>query len=552
MTKEYSILIGGAAGEGSKKAGLIIAKFLSNYGYKIYVYEDYQSIIKGGHNFSLIRASVDQTMSPREDIDFLLALNEDTVDRHKKNLNDKNNLIYNDTISVKGGIGVSANKIVEEFKGIPIMRNTALVGAFAKVIGINWVTVQKVLKQELPIETEMNLKIAKAAYNQAKTVLKIEKLKSKPLPLLSGNEAIALGALSAGLDAYVSYPMTPATGILNYMASVATDHNIRVYQPENEISVINTAVGLAFSGRKTMIATSGGGFDLMVEGLSLTAQSETPLVIVEAQRMGPSTGVPTYNGQSDLMYVLSAGHGEFERLVVAPGDAEEAFYLTGLAMNISWKYQMPSIVLSDKEVSESTFSFDEKNVKFVTPQKPLMWNGKGSYLRYKQTKDGISPLAFPGTKGALVKGTSYEHNEMGIATEDEKEIKAMQDKRMKKYELMKREVDKIKSVKVYGNKKSKKAVMVWGLSKGPAIEVAEKLGLKVIQPLILNPFPEKQIKKELEGVNQLLVAEVNSTGQLAKLLTANGIKVSGKVLKYNGRPFTGPELEKKLKTKFKK
>lgn len=552
MTKEYSILIGGAAGEGSKKAGLIIAKFLSNYGYKIYVYEDYQSIIKGGHNFSLIRASVDQTMSPREDIDFLLALNEDTVDRHKKNLNDKNNLIYNDTISVKGGIGVSANKIVEEFKGIPIMRNTALVGAFAKVIGINWVTVQKVLKQELPIETEMNLKIAKAAYNQAKTVLKIEKLKSKPLPLLSGNEAIALGALSAGLDAYASYPMTPATGILNYMASVATDHNIRVYQPENEISVINTAVGLAFSGRKTMIATSGGGFDLMVEGLSLTAQSETPLVIVEAQRMGPSTGVPTYNGQSDLMYVLSAGHGEFERLVVAPGDAEEAFYLTGLAMNISWKYQMPSIVLSDKEVSESTFSFDEKNVKFVTPQKPLMWNGKGSYLRYKQTKDGISPLAFPGTKGALVKGTSYEHNEMGIATEDEKEIKAMQDKRMKKYELMKREVDKIKSVKVYGNKKSKKAVMVWGLSKGPAIEVAEKLGLKVIQPLILNPFPEKQIKKELEGVNQLLVAEVNSTGQLAKLLTANGIKVSGKVLKYNGRPFTGPELEKKLKTKFKK
>ncbi|MBZ1356426.1 MAG: hypothetical protein KY054_01465 [Candidatus Nealsonbacteria bacterium] len=206
--------------------------------------------------------------------------------------------------------------------------------------------------------------------------------------------------------------------------------------------------------------------------------------------------------QSDLIYVLSAGHGEFERLVVAPGDAEEAFYLTGLAMNISWKYQMLSIVISDKEVSESTFSFDEKNTIFVTPQKPLIWNGKGSYLRYKETKNGISPLSFPGTKGALVKGTGYEHNEMGIATEDEKEIELMQNKRMRKYELMKKEVNKIKN--------SKKAVMAWGLTKGPAIEAAEKLGIKVIQPLILNPFPESQIKKALLGVNQLLVVEVNT------------------------------------------
>ncbi|MBZ1356427.1 MAG: 2-oxoacid:acceptor oxidoreductase family protein [Candidatus Nealsonbacteria bacterium] len=305
MVKEYSILIGGAAGEGPKKAGLIIAKFFSNYGYKIYVYEDYQSIIKGGHNFSLIRASSDRVIGSREDIDFLLALNEDTAARHKKKLNNKKNLIYNDVFSAKGGIGVSVNKIVEEFKGIPIMRNTALVGAFAKVIGINWATAQKVLKQELPIETEMNLKIAKAAYNQAETVVKIEKLKSKPLPLISGNEAIALGAISAGLEAYVGYPMTPSTGVLNYMAQVATDHNIRVYQPENEISAINTAIGLAFSGRKTMTGSSGGGFDLMTEGLSLTAQSETPLVVIEAQRMGPATGVPTYNAIRPYLCFIS-------------------------------------------------------------------------------------------------------------------------------------------------------------------------------------------------------------------------------------------------------
>ncbi len=545
--KEYSILVGGEAGDGSKKAGLMIAKLLSNYGYRIYIYEDYQSIIKGGHNFSLIRASKERILSSREDIDLLLALNEDTFKRHSKKLNDKNNTIYNsDASSGIKGTGIAIESIAKELGGIPIMKNTALVAAFAKAVGIDWATVKRVFKAELPIATGKNLEIAKEAYNRSEEKMKISKISSEKRPLVSGNEAISLGALKSGLEAYVAYPMTPSTGILNYMSSVARENKLQVFQPENEIAVINIAIGMAFAGKKTMIGTSGGGFALMNEALSLAAQAETPLVLVEGQRMGPSTGVPTYGGQSDLLYVLSSGHGDFDKFVVAPGDEGEAFYLTGLALDIAWKYQIPAIVLSDKEMMESTYSFDEKLTQTPPETKPNLWNGKGEYKRYEITKDGISPMAFPGRKNITVKGTSYEHDEAGITVEDEKSVKAMQDKRILKFKNLKKEVDKIKSVKVYGNKKSTTAVVVWGSVKGPALEAAEKEGFRLIQPTIMSPFPEKQMKEALKGTRKVFVAELNSKGQLAEFLKSYGIE-SKSILKYTGRPFTAEELIKKIK-----
>ena len=544
MQKDFSILIGGAAGEGSKKAGLIIAKLFSNYGYQIYIYEDYQSLIRGGHNFSLIRASEKKVSGVKEKIDFLLALNEDTIERHKKNVSNKKHIIFNsDKISFNSGIGINIEKITKDLGGIPIMKNTALVASFAKIVGIDWMTVKKVFKKELPIATELNLKIAKEAYDQVDTVISVEKRKESPKPLVSGNEVIALGALEAGLDAYVSYPMTPATGVLNYMASVAAESKLTVFQPENEISVINTAIGLAFSGKKTMIGTSGGGFGLMNEGISLSGQSETPLIIVEAQRMGPSTGVPTYSGQSDLLHVLSSGHGDFMRFIVAPGDADEAFLLSSLAVNVSWKYQIPSIILSDKELSESTFSFEKEKTESM---KPLLWNKKGEYLRYKQTKDGISPLAFPGNKNVVVKGTSYEHDQKGIAVEDAKSIKEMQDKRIRKHKTLVKDLDKIKGVKVYGNKNSRKVIIFWGSVKGPALEAVEALKAKGIQILIFQPFPEKQIKKAIKGSNKIISVETNTTGQMAQVLKKYGIKVDRMILKYDGRPFSADDLIKKI------
>jgi len=527
--KDYSILIGGAAGEGSKKAGLIIAKLFSSYGYQIYIYEDYQSLIKGGHNFSLIRASQRNNLGFREDLDFLIALNQDTLDKHKKKVR-KDGLILD---------SVQAQRIVKEYNGLPIMKNTALVAALAKTIGIKWLTVEKVLRQELPIETDFNLKIALKSYQETEQKIQIEKVSTKKRYLLSGNEAIALGSLQAGLETYIAYPMTPSTGILNYLASVK---GITVVQPENEISAVNMAIGCAFSGKKTMTGTSGGGFCLMNEGISLATQAEVPLVVVNGQRMGPSTGVPTYGGQSDLLHVLSSGHGDSLRFIVAPGDAEQAFFLSGLALSFSWKYQIPAIILSDKDLCEGTFSVDQLKSCSV---KPELWHNKGEYLRYQKTKSGISPLAFPGNSKAVVKATSYEHDEKGIAVEDSYNIKEMQEKRKRKFLSLRKEVDQMKCVNVFGNQKSKKVLITWGSTKNPVIEAGEKKGLKIIQPLVVQPFPEKEIKKHLKG--KLIVSiENNSTGQMSQLLKQHGIKVDKEILKYDGRCFTAKEIYGKI------
>lgn len=550
---DYSILVGGAAGQGSRKAGLLIAKLFNQYGYRIFIYDDYQSLIKGGHNFSVIRASDKDVLAHQENIDFLLALDKNTLKKHQKKLKKTGLIIYDlDKISEVKGIGVPLKKITQAEQGLPIMENVALVAGFAKVVGIEWRYLKKLLQEEFQEKAEINLRIAKRAYEESPSFIKIKKLNQKPLPLLTGNEAVALGAVKAGLDMYFAYPMTPASSILHYLAEKSAEFNVATSQLENEIAVINTAIGAAFAGARTMVGTSGGGFALMTEGLSLAAQSETPVVIVESQRMSPATGVPTYTEQADLLFCLSAGHGDFSRFVIAPGDAEEAFYFAGKALNLAWKYQTPSILLIDKEISESTFSFHPDVQKKIKKEEPLLWkSNKNNYQRYHFTKDGISPLAFPGQKNVVVKATSYEHDEKGITVEeDEKMIKKMQEKRLKKFEKMKKAVEKLEAVKIYGKKNSSKSMIVWGSTKGPAKEAAEKLGIKLIQLIVIEPFPEKQMKEALRGVRSKILVETNASAQMEKVLNCYGIRIDKKILKYNGRPFTAEEIEKKLKISF--
>ena len=549
MTHDYSILIGGAAGQGSRKAGLIIAKLLSEFGYRIFIYDDYQSLIRGGHSFSQIRASKSKVLSHRKKIDFLLALDETTVKKHRADLDEKGIIIYDSdevSLSDKKAVGIAIKTIVKKTGGVSIMGNVALVAGFAKIIGIDWKILEKLFKKEFKKFQELNIKIAKAAFDSSPNLFKIKRLNQKQALLLTGNEAVALGAVKAGLDFYVAYPMTPATGILHYLAKHKKDFNIAVAQLENEVGVVNAAVGAAYTGARTMVGTSGGGFALMTEGFSLAAQSEIPLVVVESQRMSPASGVPTYNGQGDLLFALTAGHGDILRFVIAPGDADEACFWAGKILNLSWKYQTPSILLIDKEISESTFNFDKNILDKIKCEKPLVWDKKGKYLRYKNTKKGISPFAFPGEKNAIVKANSYEHDEFGITIDDEEGIEKMQDKRLRKFREMKKEVDKLEAVKIYGKKQTKKAIVVWGSTKGPAKEAAEKLGIKMIQPIILEPFPEKQMKKALKGVNKLVLLETNGLGQMEKVLNCYGIKVDKKILKYNARPFLPEEIEKQL------
>lgn len=540
--KDFSILIGGAAGQGSRKAGLIIGKIFSNLGYKVFIYDDYQSLIKGGHSFSLIRVSEKEYNCSKEKIDILLALDERTIQEHINDLSEDGIIVFNSDKVKSEGIGINIETIVKESEGISIMANTALIGGFARIVGVEFESLKTVLEHEISKGIEKNLEIAKKAYDSMEEKIRIEDI-GDPLSLLTGNEALSLGAVVAGLETYIAYPMTPATGIMNYLAELK-DCNVLVAQLENEIAVINAAIGASFSGKRTMIGTSGGGFALMTEGISLAAMTETPIVIINSQRPGPATGVPTYSGQSDLLFTLNSGHGDFVKFVFAPGDTEEAFLMAAKAINLAFIYQTPVIVLMDKNLSESTFSFNKNILTEVKKEEGCLWNGKKEYKRYEITENGISPIAFPGGE-AIVKATSYEHDEYGISTEDKKIIKEMQEKRLRKFEAMKKETEEMKAVNTSGD--SEVAVFCFGSLKGVVKSVCEKLELKMIQPIVLEPFPEKQIKESLKGVKKIICVESNSLGQLSRLLNQYGIKVDENILKYDGRPFTEEELENKLK-----
>jgi len=545
--KEISILIGGKAGDGIRQAGHTLARLLNRIGYRIFFYDDYPSLIRGGHNFSIIRASKKKIEAHKEKVDLIVALNQDAVEKHKHRLNSGGMILYDSEKVEARGVGVDFMGIVKELEGVPIMRNTAAIGALAKVLNIEWPVLESVMMDTIGKEVDLNIKIAQSAYNRVeKAWLSVPKLNQKMLPLVSGNEAIALGAVQAGLNMYIAYPMTPASAILHYLAEHEDDLGVVTIHPESEIGVALMALGAVYAGAKTMVGTSGGGFALMAEALSLSGQGEFPIVFVMVQRPGPGTGVPTYTMQGDLSFVIHSGHGEFAKVVLAPGNAEEAFYLTGLAMNLAWKFQIPSFVLSDKHLSESIFSF-EADLDEVKPEDPLLWDGQGEYKRYLDTQNGISPLAFPGNSKAIVKVTSYEHDEYGITTEESEQIVRMQQKRLRKKKTIENELSKHEQVKVYGNLESKTVLLCWGSTKGACVEVAEELGLKVVQPLVLEPLPIEPLRKVLSDADKIIDVEVNATGQLAKLLSAHGICIDDMILRFDGRPFTVDFLLEKVK-----
>ncbi len=545
--KEISILIGGKAGDGIRQAGQTLASLINRIGYRIFFYDDYPSLIRGGHNFSIIRASQKTIKAHKDSVDLIVALNQDAVEKHAARLNPDGLILFDSKNADAQGVGLDFMDIVKALNGQPIMRNTAAIGALAKVLGIEWTVLESVMRDTLDKAIDLNLEIARSAYDQVdKTYLPLPSLPQNPLPLLSGNEAIALGAVQAGLNMYIAYPMTPASAILHYLAAHEKALGVVTVHPESEIAVALMALGAAFAGARAMVGTSGGGFALMTEALSLAGQGEFPVVFVESQRPGPSTGVPTYTMQGDLAFVVHSGHGEFVKVVLAPGDADEAFYLTGLALNLAWKLQIPTFILSDKHLSESIFSF-EADPDMVKPEEPLLWFGRGEYKRYLDTADGISPLAFPGNPGAVVKATSYEHDEYGIATEEPGQIAKMQQKRLRKQQALLDELTDQEQVKVYGNPESKTVLVCWGSTKGACIEVAEELGLKVAQPLVLHPMPTEPLKNALSNADKIIAVEVNATGQLATLLSGHGVRVDQKILRFDGRPFTADGLLAQVK-----
>jgi 2-oxoglutarate ferredoxin oxidoreductase subunit alpha len=547
---DVSVVVGGIAGDGINEAGATISRLFNRLGYYVYMYYDYPSRVKGGHNFAIIRASTQKISALSDKVDAVLALNQDTYDFHQSRWKDDTVIIYDhDQVKVSGisqpSVGLPVSQILQEEDGLPVMRNTCVIGGLCKTLGIPWSIIEEVLGKHLPKLLEQNLKVARRGYDAASTQTTFTALDRPGLPVMSGNQAIALGLLHSGLQAFVAYPMTPSSSLLEFLARSAQDFGIQVVHPESEIAVMLMALGFAYMGVKTAVCTSGGGFCLMTEGLSLAGQAELPVVVMMGQRTGPSTGLPTYTAQGDLHFILNAGHGEFPRFVVAPGDADEAYYWSGIALNMAWKYQLPSLILSDKILCEGLYSFDPVLAGDPQEEAPVLWDGRGRYRRYLATETGVSPLTFPPVQGQVIKVNSYTHDEDGITVEDAETTEILVEKRQRKERSLARDLEAYETVKVYG--RGNTALVCWGTNKGVCVEIAQKFGLKVIQLLVLAPFPEKRLHEAMQDVERTICVEGNSTGQLSKLLRQNGYQTDDRILKYDGRPFSLEDLETDLR-----
>ncbi|HSN59117.1 MAG TPA: 2-oxoacid:acceptor oxidoreductase family protein, partial [Clostridiaceae bacterium] len=427
--QEVTVLVGGKVGYGINDAGLMICRLFSRLGYSIYMQSDFPSLIVGGHQFVIVRASAGRIAAHSDKADVVIAFTQEAIDLHKERFNEKTVLIYDsgnvktDALSQRG-IGLPLGKIVKEEGGTPSMGNHCMLGALCRALGIERGMLESLLQKHHKENLDHNLRIAGRGFDLAGQHDSLERLSEEVLPAISGSQAISLGLLKAGLQAYVAYPMTPTSPILEFFAKLEPEMGLQVVTPESEIAVIMMSLGYSYMGIKSAVGTSGGGLSLMVEGLGLAGQAELPAVVVAGQRAGPSTGMPTYTAQADLDFVMNAGHGEFPRFIAAPGDAEEAYYWSGVAMNKAWKYQMPAFILADKTLCLGMYSFDVKQVRSFEEEQPVVWDGKGRYERYKNTIDGVSPLAFAPVKDQAVKATSYVHDEYGITSEEPAVAKA--------------------------------------------------------------------------------------------------------------------------------
>ena len=491
-----NILYGGSAGTGPNILTNLVAVALFKRGYYVFYSRDYQSLIRGGHNFNVLTFSDEPVYSNDSEIDIIVALDENTVNLHKKELK-------------KNGIILSGKH-----------PNMYFAGRVFKLLCLEFSVLDEELK-ELRNRYEENIKEAKKGYEEeTKKVCDVSKKIKNNVLFMNGNQAIAEGAIKSGVDIYYAYPMTPATGVLTELAQRQVNSNIFVLELENETAVINAAIGSAITGAKTFVGSSGGGFDLMTEGLSLCGIAEVPVVIYLSQRPGPATGVATYTMQGDLKLALNAGHGEFSRLVVAPGDVVESQELTSQCFYFSHRFKIPSIILSDKHLSESLYT-QENKIKITKSE--------------KTTK--------------LERYNSYEKDKEGSATEDAEIIKKNVENRLKKVKEIEKEALKFEQFKVYGNKNSKNVVIGWGSTKGAILDAIgnEELDCKFIQILYMEPFP-KYVKKEIEG-KHLIIVENNSTSQLSELIaekTNITIEDKNKILRYDGRPFLADELREEI------
>jgi len=579
---DFTWKIGGEAGFGIMTTGLVFSKIATRLGYHIFDYIEYPSLIRGGHNTYEVHVANFEIDHLKPTIDVLVCLNKETFDKHSHRLTKDSVVVYDEEdFKVEGDykkVSVPFKKILSDLKGQNVMKNTIALGASLAVVGAEIDELLKVIKEQFAKKGEsivaINKQFAQAGFDQVKKNYPqlnkwlIKKDKVEPGLVLSGNEAFSLGTVISDCRFYCAYPMTPSSSVLTVLASWQNKNNMVVRHAEDEISVINTALGASFAGVRSTVGTSGGGFALMVEAVSLAGITEIPIVVFLAQRPGPATGMPTWTEQGDLLFTVHSGHGEFPKIVLAPGDQEEMIKLTGKAFNLADVYQLPVIVMSDMYLSEGHKSVSKKFVddfiknykvnrgkllKEISNVKSQMSNPKlksENFLRYKITEDGVSPRLIPGVPGYFYQANSYEHVEDGHTTEDTKYRKDQVDKRAKKWATYLKQDFKLPEF--YGDKQAKVIFVSWGSNKGAILEAQKQLNDKGTKTGFwhfthLYPLEREKVANLFKKEIKYVLVENNSWGQFGKLLAMEvGIEIENKILKYDGRPITTEEIIKQL------
>lgn len=564
--------IGGEAGFGIMSSGIMFAKVHSRAGYHTLATNEYPSLIRGGHNIITVRVANYTFEAMNRDVHILVALNKAGVTLHLDELKDGAIVIYdpqdyqwkpeeiNKNVTL---IPVPLTETIKKHTADRVMRNTVALGATMALVGTDFGKFESMIRDQFAKKGDdvigSNISLAKegydyitANYGEVKQANLAPSKNNARLLNMNASEAVGLGAVRAGLKFAAVYPMTPINSIITFLAAHSQKLGVVYKQPEDEIAGINMAIGAAHNGVRSMVATSGGGFALMTEGLSLAGITETPLVLNIGMRVGPATGMPTWTEQGELRFIIHAGHGEFPRIVFAPGDAAECYSMTVDAFNLAEQFQVPVFVLTDKYLGESHWCVPQDHfMKPVTIDRGKMVKESdlpedGSFKRYSlDTQDGVSPRSYPGMKHGFFHGTSYEHDEQGFVTEDPLMRTKMAAKRLKK-------LASITAVAhppaQYGDDQAEIVFVTWGSSKGPTIEAMKLLSahgrkVKTIHFSWMFPFPAEAVTAMLSHATRLIAVEQNATGQLASLVREHtGIKIMEHIRKWDGRPFFPEEI----------